>query len=127
MIDQGFMVCNRSVCNKDPNPCRCRVCVYGDCQEPVTVNRESVNDAPMEQLAEMCTRCGHETGSINCCQRSSRAGERHRQQESRNLKRKRLLEEEASLRPRMIPSVQDAQTPAQNTIARMRAKFAKKE
>ena len=87
----------------------------------------------------MCPRCGHDVGSSTCCQLQAtkrtyaqvvglgRTGERPRQEASRDAKDRRKLEDDALLRPRMIPTVEEATTPAARRMAAMAAKFRKKE
>ena len=88
----------------------------------------------------LCEACGHELGANECCQThhtakrartsegvsrtaetalSSRAGERQRQEHRRLL-------EEASRRPRLIPIVEAASSPAQLALARLRQRIANK-
>ena len=70
-----------------------------------------------------CTACGHDITTQECCQFkpkrarvASRVGER-RQQEQRRA------EEAASVRPRRIPNVSEATTPAQSILARMKQRL----
>ena len=80
----------------------------------------------MEDEVQVCSRCGHEADSVLCCQAqtySKRAGERQRQDAKRAKKEQTLKEEAASRRPREIRSIEEASTPAQLTMARMKARL----
>ena len=73
----------------------------------------------------LCTKCGHSIGAQECCKfeptgvTGQRAGERQRQEARRQ-------QEAASLRPRIILSSEDAVTPAQKALARLRERIANK-
>ena len=96
-----------------------------------------VPENPHVAQADICSRCGHDDGSDLCCRatgkrthaevtRGSRTGERKRQALAKEARKNEALAEEAALRPREIRSVNDAQTPAQLTMAKMRERIAKK-
>ena len=83
----------------------------------------------VRHAAQVCRSCGHDEGTALCCmsaKRNSRAGERQRQEAKRRRKEQAEQEEAASLRPRAIPSIDNAQTTAQLVMARMRARIATK-
>ena len=74
-----------------------------------------------DDQAQVCTSCGHGADSKLCCQaqaHSRRTGERQRQE-------KRKLEEAAAVRPRHIPAVDEATTPAQRIMAGIKERLAK--
>ena len=92
------------------------------------VQGSGIPELAMEEVIQVCSRCGHEADSILCCQaqtHSKRAGERQRQEAKRAKKVQALKEETASRRPREILSVEEASTPAQITMAKMRARLRK--
>ena len=101
-------------------------------------NSQSAQDCPAvaqgsaaaeEEGATMCTACGHSVQSTLCCKmasQSTRAGERQRQAANRAKRQRELLVEEASRRPRVIPSVEEAVGPAQIAMARLKARLNKR-
>ena len=128
---QGLLKCTRSVCNNAANDqCRCRACVYLMPTAPPKGDAHKDEATPSKDNEELriCTKCGHEADSRLCCQaltQSKRAGERQRQEVKRARKEQASQEEAASRRPREIRSVEEASTPAQLTLARMRARLRK--
>ena len=137
-------VCKRSVASVDLMPCRCPVCCEAadaaaaavTAAAAVEVRRvQDIVHAPVEtpvQQKIMCTKCGHDTEDMLCCQNkrtyaqvvaSGRTGERQRQEQSKRRKEQHRLEEEALLRPRIIPSLDQAQSSAQSAMARIRERM----
>ena len=72
----------------------------------------------------LCTVCGHSLGAEECCKTtergSQRKGERQRQEAGRRRREQARLQEAASLRPRQIPNSDEAVTPAQKILARLK-------
>ena len=90
---------------------------------------QSTAAATADDEPTMCTACGHNADSGLCCKfksHSKRAGERQRQVANRAKRQRDLLVEEASRRPRIIHSVDDAVTPAQKALAKIRERIAQK-
>ena len=98
------------------------------------VVQPQVHDGVRDEVQDsvLCTSCGHHITDMLCCQArrtyaqvvvSGRAGERQKQEIARRLKDQRRLEEEALLRHRVIPSVAQAQTAAQLSMARVRERM----
>ena len=90
---------------------------------------------PQVQDDVLCTKCGHDVKDELCCQArrtyaqvvtSGRAGERQKQELARRIRDQRRLEDEALLRRRVIPSVAQAQSAAQLSMARMRERMLAK-
>ena len=94
----------------------------------LTGNKGQQMTAGDELEQSVCKSCGHDVGTELCCQPngrgSLRAGERQKQNAKRARKEQAQLEETASLRQRVIPSLEEAQTPAQIVMAKMRARVA---
>ena len=130
---QGLLKCTRSVCSTNLVPCMCRACTFRQPEEiPQSLGNasSSADNGPNLEVRSLCTRCGQEMGSSQCCQSKtatkSRAGERQQQADARTAKRRKADEEAATLRPRAICEVQDARTPAQLALARLRERITTK-
>ena len=124
----ALLRCTRSVCSTSTAPCKCEAC-------RLTATRTERAGVPTDPGVypvgpTVCPSCGHDEASSLCCRAAKRcrtlneaarvcgrAGERRRQLLSREV-------EAASLRPRAIPTVDQAQTPAALIMAKMRARFA---
>ena len=82
------------------------------------------SQATGDEAQQICRSCGHDSATQECCtfkakraRLAGRVGER-RQQEQRRA------EEAASVRPRAIPNVSEATTPAQRIMARLKQRVA---
>ena len=133
---KSLQVCTRSVTDKNPTACSCKACSEGSERfqtEVETPRGQTVLDtasSAVDDEVRMCSSCGHTVGSEVCCRSinpSTRAGERQRQAAKRARKDQAQREEAASLRPREIVSLEEASTPAQITMARMRARLRKNQ
>ena len=130
----ALLRCSRSVCSTSTVPCKCNAC-------RLTATRTEQADVQMDSGEtpvgpKICHRCGHDGASDLCCQAElqpakrcrtldeaarvcGRAGERRRQLLNREV-------EAASLRPRTILAVEQARTPAQIALAKLRERIARK-
>ena len=120
--EQVEPVCKRGVGSADPMPCSCLVCLNGAVSGDDEMAVQEVA-SPVQQDV-VCSKCGHSIDDGLCCQArpTGRAGERQRQEQAKRRRLQQQLQEEASLRPRAIPAMQDAITPAQRILARLRDK-----
>ena len=136
----SILVCKRSVCSTDTAPCTCPACATVSLpaaldQEGQHVEIATTTEDDADSIAPVpviCGSCGHDESDSECCRQQhaakrlktavggARAGERQRQETSRILKEQLRRQEAASLRPRSIVSTEEATTPAQRILARMK-------
>ena len=139
LAGMGLLKCSRSVCSTSMVPCGCKACTLVNpsprkneeqLSGPQQLGTLGVTSATAEEADQVvCQSCGHDENTARCCKgksQGSRAGERQRQAANRLRRDHAQREEAAVLRPRAILSIDEAQTPAQLAMARMRARIAKK-